>query len=57
MATNLVVRNVEENVALALKQRAVLHGCSAEAQRLEQWLDLVVRAYKNRILGFADEYA
>lgn len=32
MATNLVVRNVEENVALALKQRAAAHGRSAEAE-------------------------
>ena len=32
MATNLVVRNVEEAVALALKQRAALHGRSAEAE-------------------------
>ena len=30
MATNLVVRNVEEDVALALKQRAALHGRSAK---------------------------
>ena len=35
MATNLVVRNVEEDVALALKQRAALHGRSAEAEHRE----------------------
>ena len=35
MATNLVVRNVEEKVALALKQRAALHGRSAEAEHRE----------------------
>lgn len=35
MATNLVVRNVEEEVALALKQRAALHGRSAEAEHRE----------------------
>ena len=35
MATNLVVRNVEENVALALKQLAAGHGRSAEAEHRE----------------------
>ena len=35
MATNLVVRNVEEDVALALKQRAAKHGRSAEAEHRE----------------------
>lgn len=33
MATNLVVRNVDEYVAL--KQRAAAHGRSAEAEHLE----------------------
>ena len=33
MATNLVVRNVDEDVALALKQLAASHGRSAEAER------------------------
>ncbi|UGQ46457.1 FitA-like ribbon-helix-helix domain-containing protein [Massilia endophytica] len=35
MATNLVVRNVEEEVALALKQRAAANGRSAEAEHHE----------------------
>lgn len=35
MATNLVVRNIEEDVALALKQRAATHGRSAEAEHRE----------------------
>lgn len=35
MATNLVVRNVEEDVALALKQVAASHGRSAEAEHRE----------------------
>jgi plasmid stability protein len=35
MATNLVVRNVEEDVALALKQLAATHGRSAEAEHRE----------------------
>lgn len=35
MATNLVVRNVGEDVALALKQLAANHGRSAEAEHRE----------------------
>ena len=35
MATNLVVRNVEEDITLALKKRAALHGRSAEAEHRE----------------------
>jgi len=35
MATNLVVRNVGEDVALALKQLAASHGRSAEAEHRE----------------------
>ena len=35
MATNLVVRNVDEDIALALKQQAASHGRSAEAEHRE----------------------
>jgi len=35
MDTNLVVRNIEEEVALALKQLAASHGRSAEAEHRE----------------------
>jgi plasmid stability protein len=35
MATNLVVRNVDESIALALKRRAAAHGRSAEAEHRE----------------------
>ncbi|MBX6420060.1 MAG: hypothetical protein QJR02_02260 [Sinobacteraceae bacterium] len=35
MATNLVVRNVEKEVAAALKRRAAKHGRSAEAEHRE----------------------
>lgn len=35
MATNLVVRNIDEEVALALKQRAAANGRSAEAEHRE----------------------
>ena len=35
MTTNLIVRNVEENVAIALKRRAAAHGRSTEAEHRE----------------------
>lgn len=35
MATNLVVRNVDEEVSIALKQAAAAHGRSAEAEHRE----------------------
>jgi plasmid stability protein len=35
MATNLVVRNIDEEMALALKQRAAANGRSAEAEHRE----------------------
>ena len=35
MATNLVVRNIDEDVASALKQLAASHGRSAEAEHRE----------------------
>ncbi len=35
MATNLVVRNVDEDIALALKKVAAAHGRSAEAEHRE----------------------
>lgn len=35
MATNLIVRNVDEEVALALKQRAAANGRSAEGEHRE----------------------
>ena len=35
MASNLVVRNVGEDVAKALKQQAAAHGRSAEAEHRE----------------------
>ena len=35
MATNLVVRNVDEEIVLALKQQAASHGRSAEAEHRE----------------------
>lgn len=35
MATNLIVRNVDEEVVLALKQQAALHGRSMETEHRE----------------------
>lgn len=35
MPSNLIVRNVEEDVVLALKQVAAAHGRSAEAEHRE----------------------
>jgi antitoxin FitA len=35
VATNLVVRNIDEDVAFALKQLAASHGRSAEAEHRE----------------------
>lgn len=35
MATNLIVRNVDDDLALALKQRAAANGRSPEAEHLE----------------------
>ena len=35
MATNLVVRNVDEDVVFTLKQRAAANGRSAEAEHRE----------------------
>jgi plasmid stability protein len=35
MAPNLVMRNIDEDVALALKQRAAANGRSAEAEHRE----------------------
>lgn len=35
VATNLIVRNVDEDIAFALKQLAASHGRSAEAEHRE----------------------
>jgi plasmid stability protein len=35
MVTNLIVRNVDEDITLALKQQAAIHGRSAEAEHRE----------------------
>ena len=57
-ATNLVVRNIEEDLALALKQRAALHDRSAEAEHreiLKQALHRPKRrSFANVLLGMPD---
>jgi plasmid stability protein len=50
MATNLIVRNVEEDVALALKQLAASHGRSAEAEHREI-LRMVLQRPKRRTVA------
>jgi plasmid stability protein len=43
MATNLVVRNIDEDIAIALKQRAAANGRSAEAEHREILKDALQR--------------
>ena len=50
MATNLVVRNIDEDIALALKQQAASHGRSAEAEHREI-LRMVLQRPKRRSLA------
>ncbi len=50
MATNLVVRNVDEDLALALKRQAASHGRSAEAEHREI-LRAVLQRPKRRSLA------
>jgi plasmid stability protein len=50
MATNLVVRNIEEDIAMALKQQAASHGRSAEAEHREI-LRSVLRRPKRRTVA------
>jgi plasmid stability protein len=35
MASNLIVRNIDEHISMALKQRAAANGRSAEAEHRE----------------------
>lgn len=50
MATNLVVRNVDEDLVVALKQQAASHGRSAEAEHREI-LRAVLQRPKRRSLA------
>ncbi|MDA8112199.1 MAG: hypothetical protein M0T83_07085 [Nitrospiraceae bacterium] len=49
MATNLVVRNVDEDIAKALKERALSHGRSAEAEHREILMDVLKRPKRRSI--------
>ena len=52
MATNLVVRNVDEDVVLALKKLAAAHGRSAEAEH-RAILKAVLQRPKQRLVAEA----
>lgn len=54
MATNLVVRNVDEEIARALKQRAAEHDRSAEAEHREILRSALLRPPRR---SFADVLA
>ena len=54
MATNLVVRNIDEDVALALKQVAASHGRSAEAEHREILKSALMRPKRR---SFADVFS
>jgi plasmid stability protein len=51
---NLVVRNLDENIVAALKQRAVRHGRSAEAEHRALLEDALLRP---RAKSFAEVLA
>ena len=54
MTTNLIVRNVDETVARALKRRAATHGRSAEAEHrqiLQSVLKRPARRPLSEVLG------
>jgi plasmid stability protein len=46
MATNLIVRNIDEDVAFALKQLAASHGRSAEAEHREILRSVLTRPHR-----------
>jgi len=48
MATNLVVRNIEEELALALKQRAAANGRSAEEAEHREILKAALKRPRRR---------
>lgn len=50
MATNLIVRNVDEDLALALKQLAASHGRSAEAEHREILRSALARPKRRSIV-------
>jgi plasmid stability protein len=52
VATNLVVRNVDEDVALALKQMAAAHGRIAEAEHREILKSVLQRPKRRSVAEF-----
>ena len=54
MATNLIVRNIDEEIVRSLKERAVLNGRSAEAEHRAILQEMLARPKKrsfNEILA------
>ncbi|MDP1635474.1 MAG: DNA-binding protein [Gallionellaceae bacterium] len=51
MATNLVVRNVDEEIVMALKQLAASHGRSAEAEHREILKAALQRPKRRSVAG------
>jgi len=54
MATNLIVRNVDDDLALALKQRAAANGRAPETEHLEILRNALQRPQRR---SFADVLA
>jgi plasmid stability protein len=52
MATNLVVRNLEEELTLALKQQAAAHGRSAESEHREILRAALQRPQRRSLVEF-----
>jgi plasmid stability protein len=52
MATNLVVRNIDEDLVLALKQRAAANGRSAEAEHREILKHALQRPQRQSFVDF-----
>lgn len=46
MATNLIVRNIDEDIDFALKQLAASHGSSAEAEHREILRAVLTRPHR-----------
>ncbi|MDA8112550.1 MAG: hypothetical protein M0T83_08865 [Nitrospiraceae bacterium] len=49
MPTNLIVRNVDEEISKALKERALSHGRSAEAEHREILKEVLQRPKRRSI--------
>lgn len=52
---NLIVRNIDDNIADALKQRARLHGVSAEAEHRRILEQVLIRPKKKSFIEVLSE--